>query len=64
MSKYNSATHILYRSDFAVPGLFDYICEAHGIELFEVVDGVSFRRVIESITLDASVLYVESSRSS
>ena len=50
----NRATHVLLRSDFKDPSMWDYILEAHGIEQSEE-DGIQY----DEITIRATVESVE-----
>jgi len=47
-----TATHVLYRSDFKDPSMWDWILEAHGIEQDakgNQYDEITIRATVESV---------------
>ena len=50
----NRATHVLLRSDFKDPSMWDYILEAHGIEQSEE-DGIQYDEITIRATVESVV---------
>ena len=49
MKTVNSATHVLYRSDFKDEAFWEGMLEAHGIDDIDGVDELTIRATVEEI---------------